>query len=270
MSILNSIINNDFYDSLSPLIRRECVYKTEDNKYVFEFINPDTEKLYNDNLKNKPKDWYYRHNEVTYTLNSKGYRTKEFDDIDWKNSIVIFGCSHIFGIGVTDEHTIPHFLEEISGFPVVNFGIRGSSIQTTLHNGIILKDSKYPTPKAILPCWSSLSRYQIYSKQEIEHHGYGSWDEDEGPLKQNRYHSIFQNLMNIKMFRNLWKNETIYLESTFWKQQMDTINKLDNNYFCHFFTGYGPSARDCQHYGSELNYKIAKKMYKELKPLLEK
>ena len=36
-------------------------------------------------LDEKPKDWYYRTNEV-YTVNSEKFRTKEFKDIDWKNS----------------------------------------------------------------------------------------------------------------------------------------------------------------------------------------
>lgn len=268
MNTLNDIIDNNFYDSLSTWIQQNFEYKIKDNKYVFKFIPIDTEELYKHNLKNQPEDWYYRHNDVTYTLNSKGYRAKEFDDIDWKNSIVIFGCSHIFGTGVTDQHTVPHFLEEISGFPVVNLGIAGSSIQTTLHNGIMLNDSGYPTPKAILPCWTSLTRYQIYLKKGMSH--YGNWNASDGPLNNNNHHVVFQNLMNIKMFRNLWKNKTIYLESSFWNEQVDTINKLDKNYFCHSFTGYEPSARDCEHFGFELNYKIAQEIYKQLKPLLEK
>jgi hypothetical protein len=33
-------------------------------------------------------------------------------------------------IGVTDEHTVPYFLEQLSGRPVINMGVPGSSIQT--------------------------------------------------------------------------------------------------------------------------------------------
>jgi hypothetical protein len=74
----------------------------------------------------------------------------------------MFGCSFIFGIGVTDEHTVPYFLEKLSGRPVINMGIPGSSIQTSLHNSIILNDSEYPIPKAVVNMFTDLNRYQLY------------------------------------------------------------------------------------------------------------
>jgi len=67
------------------------------------FAVSDTEELFNHNLKIMPQDWFYRTNPVNYTVNSQGYRTEEFEKIDWAQSVVIFGCSTVFGTGVSDE-----------------------------------------------------------------------------------------------------------------------------------------------------------------------
>ena len=159
-SVIKSIIKNTFlsnhYNIQNYYVENNLVYNREckvEGGFTLNFSGTDTKELFEENLKTQPDDWYYRTHEVKYTLNSFGYRTKEFDDIDWKESIVIFGCSNIFGIGVADEHTIPYFLEQLSGRPVINMGMGGSSIQTALHNSIILNDSEYPTPKVIIYAW---------------------------------------------------------------------------------------------------------------------
>lgn len=85
----------------------------------------DTKKLYESNLKKQPKNWYYRNNNVRYTINSNGYRTYEFKDINWKNSVIIFGCSQVFGIGLDDEYTISNQLSKLIKCPVINMGMGG-------------------------------------------------------------------------------------------------------------------------------------------------
>jgi len=264
--VLSSVINNDFYNWMEDDYFKHHSYIKEDGKYILSFCGVDSEELFEQNLKTKTENWYYRTNPVKYTLNSYGYRTEEFDNIDWKNSIVMFGCSFVFGTGVTDEHTISYFLEKISGRPVVNLGIAGSSIQTTLHNGIILNDSKYPTPKAIVPLWTSMSRHQIYFKEVIKH--CGIWNRGESPFESYRYHIITQNLMNIKMFRNLWKNKTIYSEFTLFTEHKRLINRLDNNIVCqalYYKNSTSSRARDCSHLGKLDNLKIAKEIYQRIK-----
>jgi len=218
-------------------------------------------KVFEQNLKTQPEDWYYRTHPVKYTLNSLGYRTREFDDIDWKESIVMFGCSHVFGTGVTDEHTIPYFLEQLSGRPVINMGIGASSIQTVLHNSIILNDSKYPTPKAVINMWTGLSRYQLYKDDFVHHIGQWNYSSQQFEKKEN---IIPFNLMNIKMIRNLWKNKTIYYEGNWWNWQK-LINKLDKEIYCEFFENDRGLARDLIHNGPVKNLEIAKKIYENLK-----
>ena len=79
-----------------------------------KFIGLDNSQRLEIRLRNSPKDWYYRTHEVKYILNSNKFRTKEFKDIDWENSIVLIGCSNTFGIGVTEEDTIAANLQGIT------------------------------------------------------------------------------------------------------------------------------------------------------------
>ncbi len=272
-SVTRSIINNTFlsnYNTIKDYFNENnLVYKGEnkiDGGFTLNFCPADTQKLFEQNLKTQPEDWYYRTHEVKYTLNSLGYRTREFDEIDWKESIVMFGCSFVFGIGVTDEHTIPYFLEQLSGRPVINMGIAGSSIQTVLHNSIILNDSKYPTPKVVINMWTGLNRYQLYQNNST--FNFGDWNYPKETFA-NKENLLSFDLMNIKMIRNLWKNKTIYYEGVFDFELQQLINKLDKEIYCEPFENDRGLARDLNHNGPVKNLEIAKEIYKKIKPQLD-
>jgi len=280
--IIRSIITNTFLPNYKAIkqyfIENNLVYNEEDKidgGFTLNFCKSEVmpgsslsgKNLFEQNLKTQPEDWYYRTHPVKYTLNSLGYRTKEFDDIDWKESIVMFGCSMVSGTGVTDEHTIPYFLEQLCGRPVINMGICSSSVQTLLHNSIILNDSKYPTPKAVVNMWTYISRYQIYRSNFVIHNGDWNCSDNQFGKKENL---IPFNLMNIKMIRNLWKNKTIYYEGTIdVSNQHKLINKLDKEIYCEFFEHDGGLARDLGHIGPVKNLEIAKKIYEKIKPQLD-
>jgi hypothetical protein len=264
-TLIKSIINNTFlpnYNTIQNYFDENNLVYTDEAEiqggFTLKYECSDDEKTFRENLKTQPEHWYYRTHSVIYTLNSLGYRTREFDQIDWKESIVMFGCSYVFGTGVTDEHTIPYFLEQLCGRPVINMGIGGSSIQTALHNSIILSDSEYPTPKAVVNMLTSISRFNLY--------------EDSSKDILPRHEDVIGfNLMNIKMMRNLWKNKTIYFEGTSFDQEklIDKLNgevccePLDTPKFDHEF------ARDLQHKSHMFNHEIAKKIYEKIKPQLD-
>lgn len=269
--VLKTIINNKFLPNYSQIIEwflnNNIFYNDQceiRGGFTLNFVPSDTKELFEKNLKTQPDNWYYRTHEVKYTLNSLGYRTKEFDDIDWKESIVIFGCSYIFGIGVTDEHTVSYFLEQLSGRPVINMGIPSSSIQTALHNSIILNDSEYPIPKAVIYLFTNLNRFQLYKNNLVEH--YGNWSSSPIQKLLNSDYTIPLNLMCIKMIRNLWKNKTIYCEYTSFGQE-NLINKLSTEIYSEFVYTDN-SARDLLHAGPISNMKFAEQIYKKIKPQL--
>ena len=77
---------------------------------ITNFIGNDCEERLIENLKKLPNTWRYATEDITYTMNSHGYRTKQFDNIDWNNSVVILGCSCVFGTGINESDTISYTL----------------------------------------------------------------------------------------------------------------------------------------------------------------
>jgi hypothetical protein len=83
--------------------------------------------LQDPNTRQKLQELGYLHREISYTFNSHGFRTKEFDsDID----IVCFGCSFTMGTGVKVEDTWPMQVQSLTGMQVANLGHAGSSNDT--------------------------------------------------------------------------------------------------------------------------------------------
>lgn len=133
---------------------------------IHKWWSCDTEHRYKQNLDRQSKDWHYRNTDVSYDVNSSGYRCPEFDTIDWENSAVIFGCSETFGTGLAQQETISHQLSEILQMPVINLGKNGTSMEYALANNLILRNH-YPTPKLVINHWTELMRSTYFGKDKI-------------------------------------------------------------------------------------------------------
>ena len=224
-----------------------------------KFARTDDEQLFNDNLIKQPADWYYRTHPVNYTLNRRGYRTKEFDDIDWANSVVIFGCSNAFGVGIDDSDTISSKLSEIIGMPVINMGIEGSSIQIALHNSIILRD-RYPMPRGVIHMWSDYSRTVYYNTRSIDN--LGAWSERKFGIhpyfaawNEDGAHGRSHALLASKTSKLLW-GDTNYFEATYFESTA-TLLKCPTLSFLDY-------ARDYVHPGIKSSINAANIMAKHL------
>lgn len=255
-NILNSINNNDFIPLPNVTVQNigePLKQNLSDICGSWDFFGSDDYDRYQLNLKNQPEDWYYRHNNVKYTLNSHGYRTKEFKDIDWKNSIVIFGCSYIFGTGIDDSNTISIFLQNMLNIPVINMGMGGSSIQFALHNSLMLY-KKYGTPKAVIYGMPGITRYLLYQRNYIQSKlGY-----EDTPNNKAIDHLIPFNLINASLIRNLWEDKCKYYEFSMFPT---TAKALGCDSYLPIPDDY---ARDMSHPGIKSNKLIAKKIYKSL------
>jgi hypothetical protein len=219
----------------------------------------DTKERYSENLKTQPLDWYYRNNTVRYKWNSDGYRTQEFKKIDWKNSIVMFGCSVVEGVGVDGCDTIPNRLEELLGIPVINMGIGGGSMLLNLHNLSILHDG-YPTPKGVVVIWPTYQRIVEYHKSHFYSHG--SWNIESNPIMdawfKNDDHSVPNAMFMSKISRSMWSDRCQYLDYTWCYDTSKILNckKISENI---------DWARDLSHPGIETNKLIARFIEKDIK-----
>jgi hypothetical protein len=184
----------------------------------------DSEELFNKNLEALPEDWRYRTQPVEYCINSLGYRAPEFDQVDWKNSVVMFGCSTTFGDGVNQDDTIPAQLSKIIGRPVINMGAGGSGQMWSLHNAIVLKEY-YTTPVAVVNFWPSIYRTTTYNMNGPEKQG--PWNENS--IYQNwiqhgnaESQAYFTHLLS----KNIWHNNAIYYDFT-WCDIMSYVTGCD-------------------------------------------
>jgi hypothetical protein len=188
------------------------------------FWGMDTEEQFVKNLTALPEDWPYRTKTVEYTMNSLGYRAPEFDQVDWKNSVVMFGCSATFGEGVDDSDTIPAQLSKIIGRPVINMGAGGTSQQWSLHNSVILKEY-YATPLAVIQFWTSPYRTTTYTRYSVENQG--PWNNNS--IYENWVHkgnAETQGYFTRMLGKNIWDNNTIYYDFA-WDEEMCNVSGCD-------------------------------------------
>lgn len=220
------------------------------------FSSSDNEETFKKNLEIQPTDWQYRDRQLTYTVNTDGYRTVEFERINWSEAVVIFGCSMVFGVGLDDSETISACLSRLINRPVINMGVSGSSPTFATHNAIILKQS-YPPPKAVVSIWSSIDRTTYYHNDHIQHSVIES-NAQSYFYQWNRVKSnpIVNSLFLQRMNKIMWK-DIPYFEASFFEHsakcfKCEHIHAVD-------------CGRDLMHPGYQTAKILAKKIAENLK-----
>lgn len=205
------------------------------NFFPFNIITYDTDRFADYDapdrfLKNKqkmPADWHYADKEIIYKTNANGYRTLEWQDIKWEDSVVIFGCSNTTGIGLAEDETISGQLEQMIGRPVINMGVPASSIDHAFYNSVTLSEY-YPTPYAVVQLWTTFERCTYFHDATAER--CGMWTPDNLYYKefvQNDYHPLMQAKFMSMASKNLWKEKCKYYDASFFDR---TAHYLECDY----------------------------------------
>ena len=157
-------INNDFFG-----------YHPKEHNV--EFSGSDSLETYEDNLKTKPDDWYYRTNQISYVRNKNGHRCKNIEDIDLDNYILNIGCSHAEGIGLKLEDTYPYLLSQKMNCDYYNLGIGGTGIDVLNYNLVTWFAKIKNPPKLLVVQWPNRVRMVLenYPKHKIEYTQHGIW-----------------------------------------------------------------------------------------------
>lgn len=240
--------------------------------YNIEFPNilTDLSFLTADDGSNKSNDTFYD-SEITYKLNSDGYRCDEFSSIDWENSIVFHGCSNIFGVGNPEEYTIPKLFEKISGIKTVNLGMPGVGADFVSDNILRMRVQNIK-PLASIVFWPNPDRF-YFSDEKTE----TLWHVNSNTIEGGYNRRMF----NIPYFLNTKNNKHRFVTSVLSSQYYyDLINltlditsleylndlrlsnflKVDSSFY-EFIYGH---ARDGQHYHWKTHYDISKFIYKKI------
>jgi len=172
-----------------------------------EFYGWDSLENFENNRIKQSIYWTYHTKEIQYTLNSHGYRAAEFNSIDWANSILVFGCSFIFGVGVDDIDTLPSRLNSLVDYPVVNMGIAGGSAMHMWALTTQLVDHNI-TPKACVYIWPGLSRVACFEANNL-HRCWGPWTTPDtgnlGPWNYEHHGNAYFNLTKASVMQQ-WPN----------------------------------------------------------------
>lgn len=218
-------------------------------------------QLFEENKKKMSGDWKYLTKKVEYNVNASGYRTRNWKDINWKGSIVIFGDSCTFGSGLAEDETISAVLERKLGRPVINMGAPGCSNHQIVNNCSTLIN-KFDVPCAVIINWSTSDRFRYYYKNG--YHDVGPWDSNNAgePIDgvdisklwlstyMDRYNELCTTYYLSRTAEALWKNRTKYI----------TISYFD--YIAHYtradqFFKIKNTARDLVHPGYENSLEVA-------------
>lgn len=220
-----------------------------------KFSSTDTEELYQENVLKKPRDWYWNSRPVSYTLNSQRYRAPEWKDCDWRNSVLIFGCSFAYGVGVDDSQTISSYLQLKLNSPVINLGQSGTGITFAWANSIILRNYNI-NPKAVIYIWPQRNRQTEFTSptSTIKH---GIWNVENSWMRDliiNEAHNTVMAEYYIKSIRLMWSCPVI--EASFHEDmsELTGCTKLD---FLDF-------ARDLKHPGNLTTAQVAFNLYNKI------
>jgi hypothetical protein len=207
----------------------------------------DTEHSYIKNsreFKLRGEHWDYFDKLITYKFNSQGYRAAEWTDIDWKESVVLFGCSNVLGEGLAEEDTITAQLSKLLQRPVVNLGVSGTGMSFSFYNSTMLYKN-LPTPYAVVQLWSNCNRIELYTADKTKINTpitcyntefYRNWILNEENPNTHMY-------MIAQASRYMWESKTRYYELSLFDETADILNCTHIEYADH--------ARDRGHPGIE-------------------
>jgi hypothetical protein len=224
------------------------------------FHTTDSKENFEKNLKKQPDTWHYRNKEVYYRYNARNYRTDEWNDIDWSESVVIFGGSTVLGTGVSEDETISGQLCQLLGRPVINLGVGGSGPLFNLQNSVLLMEN-FSTPWAVVQHWPPLDRIHVFDNDQNKIRHLGSWDPLVHPLfmawNDSKNNSQYQVLFSDKISKYLWKDKTRYHRLTY-------DSHICNTTKCPYITRVD-FARDMIHPGYKTSALSAKNIADNLK-----
>lgn len=100
----------------------------------------------------------YTLTDVTYQINSAGFRAPEFDKLDTVD-VVVSGCSHTFGHGLPQQHCWGHHITQRLNLNTwVNLGMNGAGMEQVLHCVVSYLTSDLPLPRLVFVQWPSYNR----------------------------------------------------------------------------------------------------------------
>ena len=216
-----------------------------------------------------------------YTINSHGYRTREFPtmSLEGKRNVVVLGCSHTFGIGSSDDELwVNRFEKKIDRPKQLRFwnlaqpGASGDQIVRILYS-----TEKILFPDIVLVCWPNPSRRERLESPEprnlIAHELLATETDDTDQhnfLKNVFFVNKFAEKRNGKVFHCFAEevapldDNHVYSTETL-KNCWPAYDRPNTDDADRLITKEHSLARDGIHYGVEHHERFAKQLHKEFR-----
>lgn len=251
---------------------RSLIYKTEKGVIDTRYCQTDGPDEYAKHKEQFGKTWEYYDKEISYNINSMGYRTVEFDSItEWKKTIPFFGCSSVFGVGLNEDDVVTSLVATKAQAVPINFGYPAGSNDTILKNVVALIETVHPAdfPRYVVIGWTCVDRATYFRNNAALNLGawsfvdfntknFGKNSDDQNFIyfyNSNKYHAYVQTQYTARTVRALLKGKTKLIEFSFYPDAAKIIN-------CHLPIALDPvgigtdNARDMVHHG-KLAHKLA-------------
>lgn len=250
-----------------------------------DFITGESQETFKNTCNMLPDWWRYKDERISYKINSHGFRAREFNDIDWNNSIALVGCSYIFGTGVAEKDTVGYYLSQLTNMSVINLGMPGIGNDGIFINACKIQQYK---PKYTIVGWTHHNRILVY-KNEKDALFLNSWNYTDAPYNMNlldyfldgqdtlRKKQDYQEILNIILDNKFIDYELMHNDFTgdFRKSLKIRPTETPENLIKYQDLINLCFARDlfvkddiiCAHPGSWVNEQIAKHLFSQLQSL---
>lgn len=181
---------SDVYDgSLFQAILDE---KSNDN---YKYTDLTMMQIYTNNLiDNVPGHTEVRLDGIEYRINEKHYRSNKFES---GTDVLITGCSHTYGVGLTEDFRWGNILSDRLGLTHSNLGVPGSGVTKQIRD-IFAYFKEFGHPKYIFAVFPVFNRFEIITNPKYLKHG--AFDRiSENHKHPTPYHEPFRQTANICM-----------------------------------------------------------------------
>lgn len=257
--------------------------KDPDGYYTADFMFPDSKNEFDKNfLDPVAKEKLIRGNwadeegivktKIEYKINSHGFRTKHFDQVD--RPIVCFGCSFTYGVGLPEEYTWPGIVSKHFNIPVYNLGVPGMGLDVASMYATNWLIDEIWRPRAICVLLPPPGRIDFFLPEEThlppppKYRLLNLWHElahnDERPNRTTKgllesipftsYMMQRRNAQTLKLLANYLAVPFAYADTIYTDIHPSDVQVINNE----------PTARDLKHAGLPWQKRVADHIIKQL------
>lgn len=210
------------------------------------WLSTDSELQFIHNSQRLGAEWAASWPLIDYQLNSQGYRAPEWSAISWSRSVIFFGCSQTFGLGLALSQSIPN----LSSDHAVNLARPGASSQFIWANTQRLCLARIK-PRAVVYIWPEPQRStRFLGSRYCEHQGSWTTDSDHIWRESQDHWREYSYYLRISC-HHAWSCPVLNYS---WQPQVN----------CALLGPIEDRARDCQHLGPKTAEKVSQQIRRDL------